>query len=87
MPGGRPVRVALPERAIRVLVEEVEGTWETSSLSVSIGTKLPPPRLDCDIVLEMKVRGSYLFSFLCLTTFFVIVGWLSLSTLLRSRFL
>ena len=49
MPGGRQVGVALPERAIRVLLEEVEGTREISSLSVSMGTKLPPPWLDCDI--------------------------------------
>ena len=44
--GGRPVGVALPEHAIRVSVEEVEGTWDMSSLSVSIGTRLPLPWLD-----------------------------------------
>ena len=59
VPGGRPVGVALPERAIRVSVEEVEGTWEISSLSVSMGTKLPLPWLDCDI-LRMIVSDSYL---------------------------
>ena len=43
VPGGRGVGVGLREHAIRVSVEEVEGTWEMSSLSVSMGTKLPLP--------------------------------------------
>ena len=60
VPGGRPIGVALPDRAMRVSVEEVEGTWETSSLSLSMGTKLPLPWLDCDIFYLDEVSDSYL---------------------------
>ena len=52
--------MAQPERAIRVLVQEVEGTWEISSLSVSMGTNLLLPWSDCDIVSRVKVSDYYL---------------------------
>ena len=60
VPSGRPDGVVLLERAIRVLAEEVQVTWEISSLSSSIGLTPPLPQVDCDIIVRVKVSDSYL---------------------------
>ena len=60
MPGGRLEGVDLPEWAILVSVEEVEGACDTSSLSSSMGSIPPLLGLDCDIMVRVKVSDSYL---------------------------
>ena len=60
MPGGRPDGLDRPERAILVSVDEVEGTWDTSSLSSSMWSTPLLLGLDDDILVWVKVSDPYL---------------------------
>ena len=53
----------LPERAILISVDQVEGTWDSSSLSLSMGSTPLLLGLDDDILVWVKVSDPYLLIF------------------------